>query len=428
MTRFRAIAWSVALPLAACAQSDSEPDPVAADPISVESRFTNVTWMTAPTGEVFLLDTGSPRTQVIPEVLGLADNVFDEVIWDDPFGFNVDRQAVLASGDLPLFLKAVPGFSGIIGADMLSRRPFIVDTHGGEVVLGEISPSEVMERYDVEPPSVVPIEVLGGSRTCFTMGCIEWEANRIIVPVTIDGVASFGVVDTGMGNVTVSGEFFERHLAERPVPSFEMEDLVDPQFTQAAPVVMIHTLAERLVIGDLGEQDVRLDIPPRAAGLDAALSRLSVEVGVKVEVLLGNSLFARFLTQVDYEAQELRLYRYRESHPTVGRLEGTSVFASESVGGVGFSDAPIGGTYDGRCLYAVRAVVGGEGSELGLADAESCFLSIAGFDATDSDRLAELPGYLDGLAVGDPVEVTVAQPDGEPNVVTLHVQQHLARP
>ncbi len=427
MIRTRAIALTVALPLAACVP-DSEPDPFSADPVEVQSRFTNVTWMTTANGEVFLLDTGSPRTQVVPQVVGLGSDAFDEVVWDDPFGFNFEGRAVLASVDLPPFLRAVPGFSGIIGADLLSRRPITIDNQGQQVVLGELSPSEVMARYDVEPPSVVPMEVLGGSRTCFTTGCIEWDANRIIVPLTIDGVATHGVVDTGMGNVTVSGEFFERHLADRRVPTFEMADLVDPRFTQAQAVVMNHTLAQRLVTGGVEQLDVRLDIPPRAAGLDAALSRLSVEVGVQVEVLLGNSLLAPFLTQLDYEAGELRLYRYREPPRSLGRLEGTSVFAAESVGGLGLADAPIGGTYDGRCLYAVRAVVGGEASELGLADAEMCFSSVAGFDAADPEQLAELPVHLDALDVGDPVEVTVASPGADPRLVTLHVQQHLARP
>lgn len=395
-------------------------------PQEVGVTFTNVGWLVdRDQGGVYLLDTGTPRTQVLPSVLGSGVYSFAETVWDDPFGLNVDREEVVVASEFPPFLAISPNFYGIIGADLVGQRPYLYSPKNDRLVLNP-DPSSV-DPASVEEGQNIPMQVLGGSGTCLDLGCFEWGATRLIVPVTLNGVETWGLVDTGIGPITVSQRFFERHFEDEQPPTFQMVDLVDPDFSSVAPVRMTAMTVETVTVGEVVETDVRVDVPPVAGGLEAALARLSVEVGMQVEVLLGNSFWVRYASRFDHQTGELTVYRHLEQDHSPDRVSARGVVDSESLGGMGFDLAPMGALPQGDCFFAVRTVVGGEGEQLGLAEPDICFTSIHGISPGPEDALFRLSEALDALPMGAAVDVMVDRGAGAESFV-LHIARNFDAP
>ena len=237
-------------------------------------------WVTDDTGRAYLLDTGTPRTRLRPSVVDGAPGSF-EATYPAPelAGVPMPRRPVVWTEELPdalvelEALGAVPSVGGVIGFDVLRRRPLTFDPDVRTLTFGGAPPERGLE---------VDLVIEGGSGTCVEEGCFEWGALRPMVEVGLGGELLTMLVDTGAPYVVV-----EPGLAE---------DFAWATTTHRTPWGGVEIVGESLVVGPVAGSAA---IEVGSEALTEGLSRLAVEIGRPVHGLLGQSFLDQFVVHLD---------------------------------------------------------------------------------------------------------------------------------
>ncbi|MCH9681580.1 MAG: aspartyl protease family protein [Deltaproteobacteria bacterium] len=336
----------------------------AAEPKTVAYTHSGVPWIFDETGHQYLIDTGTPRTFVTPHVAGVDGDTFavQTVEQWDVRGLGGGREVVVTYDLPPAVIPMVgPSFGGILAADLLAERPFVLDPLRSRLVFDD--DGDFCDWLtQTEPPVQVPVQVGGGGTACMRpQRCFEHDGMRMLVDVVVEGTPVVALVDTG-STFTSLGSGLQERLGGDGRPTMTVSRGWDTwKFSR------LRTLS----IADVLVEDAPVRINP---DLDAALARLSVETGQRVELLLGHSVLLQFAVGIDYGRERLTLARYVDDRP----LE-TEMFESF---GVWLASADQG------CWPVVAVAHGTEAHRSGI-DVGDCLLSIDGRTAeqmTDVER------------------------------------------
>lgn len=362
-----------------------------------------VPWMFDDDGYQYLIDTGTPRSFVIPPVARRGDDVFlTEVVegWDVN-GLGADVEVVVTYELPPAILPMMDStFGGIMAADVLSRQPFMLDPLRSRFVLDDDG------RFDewlseTDDAVRVPVTIAGGGTTCMQVDrCFEHDGHRVLVDVLVDGEPVVALLDTASTYTTMG-----RGLLERLGQAEGRPHVVVSRFWDSWDFVRL----EELAVGGARLADVPVRVNP---ALDTAFARLSVETGEKVELLLGHSFLLYFMTGVDYDGPSLTLARY-----SAPRTIETEMFESFGIWLVGSNEER------GSCLPVVALAQGGEADRAGI-DLGDCVIELDGRDgATLTDADVDL--VLRQPALGEALSMVVLDTPAEggrqtaPRPVTL---------
>ena len=298
---------SLCLALTACQSSTEQTSPSTRD-VFETYVFTAVPWVTDPRGNAFLLDTGSPRTQLVPGILGLDDDHFSERIVDsvELRGLSIADISVVVSSTLPAPLQnglensGRLNFGGVIGSDLLGLRDFAFDARDQRLLFGD----PLASLTNVGPATDVGARLKGGGSTCLAPEqCYAFGATRWLVDVELDGVTTVALVDTAATYVIVSDSIFTR--AQRMGGTRSTVRLERLPTGDTATRIGVF---DEVRVGEVALDDVGMIV--RGGGFDSALARLQVETGERVEVLLGHSVLQRFVTEFSVDPPTLKLREY----------------------------------------------------------------------------------------------------------------------
>ncbi|HUS66666.1 MAG TPA: hypothetical protein VMZ28_19145 [Kofleriaceae bacterium] len=350
---------------------------------SVPYVHTVVPWAPDADGVWYLVDTGSPRTQVMPEVAGRASAYAGEV---EVPGFDLaglyDGAPLLVSASLPARLQAalaageITAFGGVLGSDLLATVPFALDRDGGQILFGAAASALADGGADV------PVELLGGGRACLDDGlCYDADASRLIAPVELDGAPLEALVDTASTFVTIPVAVMLRLLDHDPGLRMAVVDL-------EGETVGITRLPVRW--GGV-ERTVAVLV---VDGLGPSLSRLHVETGRRVEMLIGHSLLEQFAVAIDHAG------------PSVSLVERAGFVAAPATIGVGLLVRD-----DGTCFQPISVVRNAPAAAAGVA-LDSCVVAIDGV-AAGAAGAGDAASRLGHLAAGDRVALSWRPGGGE---------------
>lgn len=399
--RISRLALLLALSPSALACDD---DPVDSAPLILPYTQAGVPWVFDDDGHQYLIDTGTPRSFVTPEVARLPADAFTT---DIVAGWNVlgvgEGANVVITNDLPPAILPMigPAFGGIMGADILAKRPFVLDPWRGRIVFDDGD----LREWMVESDSIVeiPVTIAGGGVSCMQEGrCFEHQGLRMLVEVELDGEPVVALVDTA-STFSSMGEGLLERLSTGPTPRPELDvarGWDSWHFTRIA-----HT---RVGEAELADMPVHVD-----PALDIAFARLSVEVNAPVELLIGHSLLLHFAAGFDYTAGRLTLARY-----DAPQLVETEMFKN-----FGFWPASSGAGAD---CFMIVAVAGDTATVQAGLDIGDCVRLAASEQAADTS-FAGFTRALTVASVGDEVTFEVRDDrvaelggdDSPPRLVTL---------
>lgn len=335
-------------------------------------------------GRQYLVDTGTPKSFVVPMVAGMEDDAFvlSTLSGWDVQGIGAESEVVVTR-DLPAAILPMigPDFGGILAADILAEQPFMLDPRRGRLILDD---DGVFDEWlvETEEPTRAPVSVEGGGVMCMTEErCFEHDGLRILVDVEIEGTTTTALLDTA-STYTTMGQRLRDELAGDPMrPSVSISRGWDTW--------------DFIRVDELSVFGATLcDVPVRVRpDVDTALARLSVETGHRVELLLGHSFLLHFMTGVDYDHGVLTLARYSQQVPVETEMfESFGVWISEPVP-------------DSRCRFVTALAHGSSASEAGLGVGD-CIVTIDGRESSEWSE-SELMVRLEGAQLGSTLELTV---------------------
>lgn len=387
--RSRATAIAAGSALCACIAGCDSSEPVAHEARTLEYAHSGVPWIFDDDGNQYLIDTGTPRSFVVPPIAAMDDDAFVTRVvegWDIQ-GIGEDEEVVVTYDLPPPILPMMgPGFGGIMAADLLSRQPFMLDPLRSRFVLDDDG------RFDewlseTDDAIRVPATIAGGGTICMHPDrCFEHEGRRVLVDVLVEGEPVVALLDTASTYTTMGRLLFERLDGGQSRPQVSISRGWDTwDFARVG----------ELSIGEASLEDVPVRVN---AAIDTALARLSVETNQKVELLIGHSYLLHFMTGVDYDHPALTLARYSTPRPVE-----TEMFE-------GFGIWLFGATEGTSCLPVVAMAHGGEAERAGI-DVGDCVLELDGRDGasmTDADvslvlRQAELGQALSMTVLDSPI-------------------------
>ena len=371
----------------------------AADPSVTPSEFTAVLWVRDSTGHWFLFDTGSPRSMIRPSVVGLPAGTFGEYQLPNfkVTGIPDVLPPLLVTEALPARLLQVEArgevepLGGVIGADILETFRFAIDPREPFLRLNDPPGT----RYSDTEPLSLDVELRGGGRTCADERCWDFSATRLVVPINIGGVETHALVDTAATYVTVSRTLVPRLEEAGPVSQLIFDTRSGPAQESLARVAHIS-------VGTIDGDAAQLPQVPLLVGdpavMDPALSRLHVETGRRVEVLLGHSFLRRFVTEIDMSScASIKLHAIEPQELELDDFESFGFFASVSE----------------ECWDVTAVVRDSTIARDGLV-AGDCIVAIDDVPRTD---MTETEALADELLAGDAVTLTVRRSDGDQTFV-----------
>jgi len=368
----------------------------------------NVAWVEDDRGAWFLADTGSPRTQIRPSVLGLADDAFVEA---PPEGWSMsglhddgDATAFIVSDILPDRVRAaelygdVSRVGGIVGADVLLREPITFDPQLARLLVGPGERDSLM--YGVAAPSRVPMEVRGGGRTCLADAqCFEFGPTRALVGAAIDDVEGLALLDTAATYVRTTPTVFARSSDAHDAPSFVLDTNDGKSVTMAR--------VREMRVGSAVVRDIPVLIDP---DIDVELTRLQLETQREVELILGHSFLRHFATHVDPRRGQLELFPYLDQSDAVVNLVSA---------GMGLSD--------GEECFHVRALVrDGPAARVGIR-LDDCITAVDGF-SHGSVSAPTVDRHLYTLPAGSTAHVTLRRDSALPVELEVPIEDLFSEP
>ncbi|MCH9686460.1 MAG: hypothetical protein K0V04_33815 [Deltaproteobacteria bacterium] len=349
-------------------------------------------------GRAFLVDTGTPRSLVSAEVLGVPPRSDVEAIertadeWELLQTWGVPRAEVLVvSQDYLDEIMGTLGAVGIIGADLL-RTSGVVTFYleGGYLQLGR--PDFLADRA---PIADVSGSLLGSGDVCWDDDCFPYAPSRWLTDVTLEGQKLTAMLDTGAGFLTVVEDVVD---ADRPTTV----EIIDEQDTTRTL-----TRVDGLEAGAVHLVEPVVDLIP----FTNRFVRLASQVGRPVDVLLGTLVLRQFIVVLDYGHGTMELYAAPDVDPDQVRIPEPF--------GVSFGLTP---EPDGRCYRVSRLKVDGEAMTAGLAMGD-CVLQVDDMGPQQQLTMPEITERLLGPEVGYAFPLVVEDEDEGQYTLLLHTEQ-----
>jgi predicted aspartyl protease len=309
-------------------------------------------------------------------------------------GLDTKGVPLIVAGDFPdrVLAAAVKNLGGIVGVDLLSRQPFTLDPQSSRYVVGRPD----LFLFDVGEALDVPVTLLGGGRTCFTeQRCADFGATRLVMPLEIEGVTTYALVDTGSTYTSVLPSLLDRLPERSDRPTLTMQADVQRTFTRLAEVRVGAAVRENLPI-IVGHH------------LETPLARLHVDTGVRIEVLLGHSFLLYYASAFDYREPSFKLYPYLHADHV----------STESFVGIGFRLVE-----DVACWRVERMVLGkADLADISIGD---CVVSIDDLHAGET-TFTQVQQHLRDLTPGAQVSIDVKR-EGNMASMTVVVEDLLPK-
>lgn len=273
--------------------------------VSLEASIDGRLWVADEASRSYLLDTGTPRTLLSPEVLGLSADTFEEravsvADWRDPAGLN--------NGTTPLVVVHPSAFleaDGVIGMDLLAGHSLSWLAPSSLA----IAPVGFLPEYG-RPRAELPLALVGGGRTCFGSGrCIDFGPTRAVFKIRVEGVEVDALLDTGARHLVITGDLYEQ-LSRDDRPSLQI-DVAGGERTRLSRV-------DEVTLGPLGLEQVVtqvLDVTP-------SVERLRIETGRRIQAFVGTRPLRQFWPTIDPNAGRLSLAVGDEATHGVGNSTG----------------------------------------------------------------------------------------------------------
>lgn len=346
-------------------------------------------------GRWYVVDTGSPRTTVTPEGAGvpgargemhlpgwaleLEPGDVSVLVTDKPTGFD---QGMLQP------------YAGVIGLDVLMNYTLTFDPRAHRL---DAEPAEL--ALPSEGRWVSGAERLGPGSFCLQDGqCAHFGPSRLAFPVTIEGVATWAVLDTGSRTTGVTRALFGR------LPVDEHRAVAQTSRWSRA-----RTRDFRLGLGEDGPTLSQSTI--LMSDDETAFAKLRVETGRPIEVLLGQSYLQSFVTRVDARNARVGLVPYDDARPT----------STDELVGLG---AVL--TIGAQCFAVADVYVNHDAATKGVR-AGDCVTGVDDLALTfDTTGLLALDAHVRGRGVGSSVHATLRR-GAETYAVDLLVEDLLPR-
>jgi predicted aspartyl protease len=265
----------------------------------------------------FLVDTGAPFTILDTDAYpDRVDGLHEADL--EAFGLGFTDYRVIAYDALPFTLGDSP-LGGFLGGDLLSHFALTLDYQGQQAWLDdgwdETLPAEISPPT-VATPIFVPARVDGGGRAYVpgecagSCGTFQVPATRILVETRLedDTTSTWALVDTGATSVVLSEPLADR-LDQPSRPRLDGVTVGTEAGTVSAYYTRVGSL--RLVGHDVDVLEAT-SVPALVLPASDLFAALSAEVGREVEALIGGTYLRQFVTALDYEAEQLVLWPYRE--------------------------------------------------------------------------------------------------------------------
>lgn len=343
--------------LSAGCEAATPPEPL---PETFSYLFTAVPWVEGSGGKWLLLDTGTPHTQLLPETVGDPAGSFDvrpvpSEVWDAA-GLNPGDVPLVVSDQVPTRMQLamddgdMRAVGGILGADLLARTPVTLDPASSRFTTGVVARTETAIE--------VPIDVLGAGTDCYEPGrCVDSPPSRIVGTTWIGDRGADFFLDTASTYTVTTRTVLGELAARAGVPIVRHEDSLGEIWLARLP---------SLRVGEAEARDVIVAAPP---GIDVSLARARIETGRPVEVVLGQSFLAAFVTTVDYGGGRLVLDPYAD--PALARArnlgKGIGVGLRKEGDCLEVTIVTLDGSTDlarGDCVEAVDDLVAAEGASV----------------------------------------------------------------
>lgn len=260
-----------------------------------------IPWVQGDDGSWLLVDTGAPRSIIAPPAsFDLVGGSTVETSLEDwsPLG-HVSGVPILVSdasvGDIAT--RPAP-YGGILGLDVLEQHPFLFDSRDNRLYVGNL---DDVRLQTTACRTKVPVERLGAGTLCLMSGfCVPFGPNRIVFEISVGGVNTWAILDTGSGVSLMTAGLISRISARHEVPS-----LISTSDSDSL------SLNLHRVDLTLGNDEAHNTIA--GTGFEESLfAKLQVETGRPVEVVLGWSSLDNFAVEVDARSPSLHLHAYSD--------------------------------------------------------------------------------------------------------------------
>jgi hypothetical protein len=252
----------------------------------------------------FVVDTGSITTRLDPvrfASLGIQPG-FERVATLDVGTLhltNVDVVAASLCGAMMMCRGSEP--AGLLGAQTLLPYRVTIDYRAALVSFGDVAPPA-----GVGPPVTAPFALEGGGDGTIDGTPVSLPATRISLPVVVEGMTMQMVLDTGSSTLILRPDVYDAIVTDgRPQSSIDVATVMG---TVSAPLTRVQSVT---VAGAATQTDVDAVRAPLDVGA------LELEVGHRVDGLLGGAFLEAYVTTIDYPARMLTLQPYTESSTTL---------------------------------------------------------------------------------------------------------------
>jgi hypothetical protein len=392
----------LSLAVAGCGgESNPQPEPF---PSADTKDFTRATGLV--TAEVtvdqqggrLIVDTGSPVVLLDPSAFPAAPQVgqVGTLVVNETSTFSsVD---VISAADLTSPDPDVP-IGGLLGCTIVCKQKASFDYVSGKVFLGGGVPSAA-----VGPTQKLPFSFEGGETVSQSGQSVTIPRSRVVVSVTIEGVAHPMIVDTGASSVTIRSTAFAE-IVKDGRPTLKGPTIETTEGTSNSIITRVATMS----VGPVESKDVIL---VGDAATDMFFDAVAKEVGHPIDGSLGGSFLGRHFVTVDYPNETLELAAYDD--PSFMVDLGTSI---------GFL---LGN--DGPLLVVQSVDPGSEAATKGVSIGDTV-KAIDGKDLTKliPSQIVELLSGRPGLAREVSFGTAKSSAIGD-KTVTLHVVDLLALP
>jgi hypothetical protein len=338
------------------------------------STASNVFWIEASVngdpGPQVIVDTGAPIALLHVEAFNGAVplgpgrvatlTLGGTTIWKAPtVGDHVARGQTLApDGRLD---------GGLLGFTIFGQFETSFNYRDKQVVVGAAPPPDGLMA-----PLVVPFSIEGGGAGPVSAGgeIIRYPASRVTVSTTVEGRALNLLLDTGASWVGLRSDVFGTIVQDG-----RRQLTMEATLAQGATSTSVARLRTVSVSGE----EVSGPVAASAATVDGLLEHLSVEVGHRIDGLLGAPYLREFYVAVDYPNRTLRLHRYPNRAHVLDDYRRVGIELSAGI-------SPLGNTYNVHRVYpGTDAATKGIQVDDPLVAIDGQFLS--GLDPAAADRL-----------------------------------------
>lgn len=261
------------------------------------------------TSATMLIDTGSPITFLDPATFSAVGGPYTRQLATlELAGVGlVDAPVVMADP-----FAASPVFGGTLGGMTLCQFASTWDFRARTFTLGGVPSTAETDGTSI----VRPVSVRGGGLIQFPDGSgLQVPATRLLVDVTVEGMALHLIVDSGASTVTLRDDLFAQLVSDGrasiSVAAGEQGGAATERVARARSVEAL---------------GVQRDASAVVSFPASRLQDLSQEIGTRVDGLLGIEFFEAHMLTIDYPAGRITLRPYRDTSHVRDRFRRIGIF------------------------------------------------------------------------------------------------------